>query len=109
MVKIVFYGEYQCTGPGASTSKRAKYTKVLSNGEAKPYLYKSYINAATHCKKTANQKWNFPSLICKNSVSNCNQKRNRDGINSVSENVVADSIRNGKLIPFLIRDGIETE
>ncbi|KAK9101127.1 hypothetical protein Scep_024557 [Stephania cephalantha] len=43
----VFYGEYQCTGPGASTSKRAKYTKILSNGEAKPYLDKSYINAAT--------------------------------------------------------------
>ncbi|KAK9101223.1 hypothetical protein Scep_024653 [Stephania cephalantha] len=45
--KTVFYGEYQCTGPGTSTSKRAKYTKVLSNGEAKPYLDKSYINAAT--------------------------------------------------------------
>ncbi|KAK9168683.1 hypothetical protein Syun_000823 [Stephania yunnanensis] len=37
------------------------------------------------------------------------EKRNRDGISSVSENVVADSIRNGKLIPFLIRDGKETE
>ncbi|KAK9128063.1 hypothetical protein Syun_016860 [Stephania yunnanensis] len=38
-----------------------------------------------------------------------NTAKNRDGISSVSENVVADSIRNEKLIPFLIRDGIETE
>ncbi|KAK9099076.1 hypothetical protein Syun_026121 [Stephania yunnanensis] len=45
--RTVFYGKYQCTGPGASTSKRAKYTKILSDGEAKPYLDKSYINAAT--------------------------------------------------------------
>ncbi|KAK9134537.1 hypothetical protein Syun_013867 [Stephania yunnanensis] len=54
-------------------------------------------------------KRNFPFLICENSVSDWNQKRNRDGTRSVSENVVADTIRNGKWIPFLIRDGIETE
>ncbi|KAK9149270.1 hypothetical protein Scep_008027 [Stephania cephalantha] len=45
--KTVFYGEYKCYGPGASTSKRAKYTKIMSSEEAKPYLDKSYINAAT--------------------------------------------------------------
>ncbi|KAK9108043.1 hypothetical protein Syun_024054 [Stephania yunnanensis] len=30
------------------------------------------------------------------------QKRNRDGINFVSKNVIANSIRNGNAIPFLI-------
>ncbi|KAK9168678.1 hypothetical protein Syun_000818 [Stephania yunnanensis] len=34
---------------------------------------------------------------------------NRDGINSVSKIVDADSIRNGNVISFLIRDGLETK
>ncbi|KAK9099230.1 hypothetical protein Syun_026275 [Stephania yunnanensis] len=41
----VFYGEYQCTGPGASTSKRAKYTKgwlapgLMSKGQSNPWVH----------------------------------------------------------------------
>ncbi|KAF2287102.1 hypothetical protein GH714_038189 [Hevea brasiliensis] len=39
-----YYGEYKCRGPGASSSGRVKYAKMLSDEEAKPFLSMTYIN-----------------------------------------------------------------
>ncbi|KAF4369936.1 hypothetical protein G4B88_016097 [Cannabis sativa] len=39
----VFYGEYKCMGPGASTSKRVKYAKILSDEEIKPFMSMTFI------------------------------------------------------------------
>ncbi|GAV72966.1 Pectinesterase domain-containing protein, partial [Cephalotus follicularis] len=39
----VYYGEYKCIGPGASSSGRVKFAKVLSDEEAKPFLNMTYI------------------------------------------------------------------
>ncbi|CAI8595571.1 unnamed protein product [Vicia faba] len=36
--KTLFFGEYKNTGPGADTKKRVKFTKQLSDGEAKPFI-----------------------------------------------------------------------
>ncbi|KAF4380946.1 hypothetical protein F8388_011868, partial [Cannabis sativa] len=41
--KDVFYGEYKCMGPGASTSKRVKYAKILSDEEIKPFMSMTFI------------------------------------------------------------------
>ena len=45
--RTVFYGEYNCIGPGADTSKRATYTKKMTYDEAKPYITLTYINASS--------------------------------------------------------------
>ncbi|KAL5728520.1 pectinesterase [Ranunculus cassubicifolius] len=42
----MFYGEYKNTGPGASSSQRAPFAKQLTEAEAKPFIDKTYINAA---------------------------------------------------------------
>ncbi|KAF4346941.1 hypothetical protein F8388_014303 [Cannabis sativa] len=39
----VFYGEYKCTGPGSSTSGRAKYSKILTDEEIKPFMSFTFI------------------------------------------------------------------
>ncbi|XP_021909379.1 putative pectinesterase 63 [Carica papaya] len=39
----VFYGEYKCTGPGASTEGRVDYTKQLTNADAQVFLALDYI------------------------------------------------------------------
>ncbi|XP_041006933.1 putative pectinesterase 63 [Juglans microcarpa x Juglans regia] len=38
----VFYGEYKCSGPGSSSSKRS-FGKILTDEEAKPFLSQSFI------------------------------------------------------------------
>ncbi|KAF8393678.1 hypothetical protein HHK36_021925 [Tetracentron sinense] len=45
--KTVYYGEYKCMGPGASSGGRVKYTKILSDAEAKPFLSMTYIHSIT--------------------------------------------------------------
>lgn len=45
--RLVFYGEYKCMGPGADTSKRAKFTKILDDEEVKPFITLNYIDAST--------------------------------------------------------------
>ncbi|KAB1209457.1 Pectinesterase PPME1 [Morella rubra] len=40
--KSVYYGEYQCTGPGSSSTGR-KYSKILSDAEVKPFLSTTFI------------------------------------------------------------------
>ncbi|KAJ0096698.1 hypothetical protein Patl1_27722 [Pistacia atlantica] len=42
--KAVYYGEYKCKGPGASASGRAKFARILSDGEAEPFLSMTYLN-----------------------------------------------------------------
>nr|POE92145.1 laccase-11 [Quercus suber] len=39
----VYYGEYQCYGPGANRTKRVGWSKSLSNQEATPFLTKDMI------------------------------------------------------------------
>ncbi|KAK1280163.1 putative pectinesterase 63 [Acorus gramineus] len=43
--KTVFYGEYKCSGPGANTDKRVRYSRLLTDTQAQPFLSKSFINA----------------------------------------------------------------
>ncbi|XP_041009413.1 putative pectinesterase 63 [Juglans microcarpa x Juglans regia] len=40
--KNVFYGEYQCSGPGSSASNR-KFGKTLSDDQVKPFLSTTFI------------------------------------------------------------------
>lgn len=39
----VYYGEYQCYGPGANRTKRVEWSHSLSNNEATPFLTKDMI------------------------------------------------------------------
>lgn len=41
--RTVFYGEYKCSGPGASPAERVEYTKQLSDAEARPFLVLDYV------------------------------------------------------------------
>ncbi|XP_062087065.1 putative pectinesterase 63 [Humulus lupulus] len=41
--KDVYYGEYKCMGPGASTSGRAKYAKILTDEQIKPFMSMTFI------------------------------------------------------------------
>lgn len=43
----VFYGQYQCYGPGSDTSQRVWWSKSLSDDQAKPFLTDSFVNAHT--------------------------------------------------------------
>ncbi|XP_062005310.1 putative pectinesterase 14 [Rosa rugosa] len=40
----VFYGEYECIGPGANNTNRVSYSKQLNESEAAPFLDISYID-----------------------------------------------------------------
>ncbi|CAK7343270.1 unnamed protein product [Dovyalis caffra] len=42
--QTVFFGEYQCFGPGANFTSRASYGKQLTQYEAAPYMDISYID-----------------------------------------------------------------
>ncbi|KAJ0078868.1 hypothetical protein Patl1_23804 [Pistacia atlantica] len=42
--KKVYYGEYKCMGPGADSTRRAKFAKILSDAEAKPFLSMTYLD-----------------------------------------------------------------
>ncbi|KAG6648999.1 hypothetical protein I3843_07G179200 [Carya illinoinensis] len=43
----VFYGEYKNSGPGASVSGRAKYTKQLNEFEAQPFISLGFIQGSS--------------------------------------------------------------
>lgn len=58
MISTVYYGEYQCYGPGANKTKRVEWSKSLSNEDAAPFLTKDIIGgkdwlrpAQTHFKR----------------------------------------------------------
>ncbi|PAN14756.1 hypothetical protein PAHAL_2G442500 [Panicum hallii] len=42
--KTVQFGEYSCTGPGASTRQRVPWSRALTYEEARPFLGRSFIN-----------------------------------------------------------------
>ncbi|XP_072976134.1 probable pectinesterase 53 [Typha angustifolia] len=43
----VYYGEYQCSGPGANWTGRVHWAHLLSDEEAQPFLGTYYINGDT--------------------------------------------------------------
>ncbi|CAA6664595.1 unnamed protein product [Spirodela intermedia] len=43
----VFYGEYNCSGPGSSTADRVGYARVLTEKQVKPFLSPTFIRAST--------------------------------------------------------------
>ncbi|KAH7436688.1 hypothetical protein KP509_05G031000 [Ceratopteris richardii] len=43
--RTVYYGQYQCSGPGANTDRRVPWSRDLSLSEAQPFLELSFINA----------------------------------------------------------------
>ncbi|XP_021857463.1 pectinesterase 1-like [Spinacia oleracea] len=49
--KVIYFGEYKNTGPGAILTKRVPYTKKLTEVEAKPFINLKYIDA---------EKWLLP-------------------------------------------------
>ncbi|XP_031129135.1 probable pectinesterase 15 isoform X1 [Ipomoea triloba] len=42
--ETVYFGEYDCTGPGSDDSNRSPYAKQLDESEAAPFLTTSYID-----------------------------------------------------------------
>ncbi|KAG6590056.1 putative pectinesterase 50, partial [Cucurbita argyrosperma subsp. sororia] len=42
--KSMYYGEYKCKGPGADSTGRAHYTRILTDDEAKAFLSMTYIH-----------------------------------------------------------------
>ncbi|XP_022728870.1 putative pectinesterase 63 [Durio zibethinus] len=44
--QTVYYGEYKCKGPGASSSGRVGFAKILSELEAKPFMSLTYIRGS---------------------------------------------------------------
>ncbi|KAE8658016.1 putative pectinesterase 63 [Hibiscus syriacus] len=44
--KTVYYGEYRCMGPGASSTGRVGFARILSEVEARPFLSLKYINGS---------------------------------------------------------------
>ncbi|MBA0608801.1 hypothetical protein Godav_020983, partial [Gossypium davidsonii] len=41
--RAVYYGEYKCTGKGATPATREKFIKQLSDAEAEPFLVLDYV------------------------------------------------------------------
>ncbi|XVE98077.1 hypothetical protein REPUB_Repub03eG0074300 [Reevesia pubescens] len=46
----VFYGQYKCTGPGASFAGRVSWSRELSDEEAKPFISLSFIDGSEWIK-----------------------------------------------------------
>jgi len=42
--RTVFYGQYKCTGPGASYAGRVAWSHELTDDEAKPFISLSFID-----------------------------------------------------------------
>ncbi|XP_061371155.1 probable pectinesterase 53 [Gastrolobium bilobum] len=46
----VFYGQYKCTGPGASFAGRVSWSRELTDEEAKPFISLNYIDGSEWIK-----------------------------------------------------------
>ncbi|KAL9658993.1 hypothetical protein QQ045_018644 [Rhodiola kirilowii] len=46
----VFYGQYKCTGPGASYAGRVSWSRELTDQEAKPFISLSFIDGSEWIK-----------------------------------------------------------
>ncbi|KAH7578655.1 hypothetical protein JRO89_XS01G0411200 [Xanthoceras sorbifolium] len=44
--KTVFFGEYKSSGPGANPATRAKFTKQLTEAQARPFMVLGYIQGS---------------------------------------------------------------
>lgn len=44
--RTVFYGQYKCTGPGASFAGRVSWSRELTDEEAKPFLSLTFIDGS---------------------------------------------------------------
>lgn len=42
--RTVFYGQYKCSGPGAVTKERVKWSKELTSKQARPFSTISFID-----------------------------------------------------------------
>ncbi|KAK3000226.1 hypothetical protein RJ639_023845 [Escallonia herrerae] len=42
----LFYGEYDCSGPGSDVSRRVGFAKKLSDADAKPFLSLSFVEGS---------------------------------------------------------------
>ncbi|CAN6460676.1 unnamed protein product [Victoria cruziana] len=58
--QTVFFGEFECMGPGANSSMRAVYSKQLSAYEAVPFMDLSFVEG---------NQWAFPPLYQRHSDS----------------------------------------
>ncbi|CAN6451357.1 unnamed protein product [Victoria cruziana] len=45
--KNLYYAEYKCTGPGATSSGRVSYSMVLTDAQAQPFLTPTFVDAGT--------------------------------------------------------------
>lgn len=43
----VYYGEYECSGPGANLSGRVSWARILTAEEAKPFIGTYFIDGDT--------------------------------------------------------------
>jgi len=46
IIRTVFYGQYKCTGPGASYAGRVAWSRELTDEEAKPFISLSYVDGS---------------------------------------------------------------
>ena len=46
LCRTVFYGQYKCTGPGASFSGRVSWSRELTDEEAQPFISLSFIDGS---------------------------------------------------------------
>ncbi|XP_042450116.1 probable pectinesterase 15 isoform X1 [Zingiber officinale] len=56
----VYFGEYECTGPGAGSAMRAAYAKQLGRCEAARFMGASYINGEEWVLPPQSGGWNDP-------------------------------------------------
>ncbi|KAL2609185.1 hypothetical protein R1flu_027758 [Riccia fluitans] len=64
--RTAFYAEFNCTGPGAQTSGRAPWSRIISAKEAKPFLSSAFINGRQWLPRDYHDLINSPcsSAIC---------------------------------------------
>lgn len=48
--RTVFYGQYKCTGPGASFAGRVSWSRELTDSEAKPFTSLTFIDGSEWIK-----------------------------------------------------------
>lgn len=49
-IRTVFYGQYKCTGGGASFAGRVSWSRELTDEEAKPFISLTFIDGSEWIK-----------------------------------------------------------
>lgn len=52
--RTVYYGEYDCRGPGSVHSNRAQFVRKLKSEQAKPFMSKIFIDGGSWLKPPPN-------------------------------------------------------